>query len=136
MAIDRAGKLHLNRHKANGDPLVAVLTETVTDDHLAELRRDGISYLFAGGRELDLSLAIGRLGDEFGVKRLLLEGGGGINGSFLKAGLIDELSVLVAPVADAGEGPTLFTDGVANKLKLTGVDRLEHDFIHLRYQVS
>lgn len=30
----------------------------------------------------------------------MLEGGDGINGSFLRAGLIDEVSLLIAPVAD------------------------------------
>jgi hypothetical protein len=46
---------------------------------------------------------------EFKIKKLLLEGGGKINGAMLGAGLIDGLSLLVAPVADGSMGtPTLF----------------------------
>ena len=41
---------------------------------------DGISYIFAGERELDLGLALEILNRELGIERLLLEGGGGSNG--------------------------------------------------------
>jgi riboflavin biosynthesis pyrimidine reductase len=139
VAIDQNARLHLNISRANGDALVAVLTEAASDDHLAELRRDGISYLFAGKTELDLPLALERLSADFGIRRLLLEGGGGINGSFLVAGLIDEISLLILPVADGTTpAPTLFDrpEGPGAKgLKLLSVDRLENDMLHLRYSV-
>lgn len=138
IAIDQSGKLHLNIGKANGDPLVCVLTEAVDDDHLAELRRDGISYLFAGKDELDLARALEVLRADFGIERLLLEGGGGINGSFLAAGLIDEISLLVCPVADGMAGPTVIdrTSGPkGSSLKLTAMDQLDGGVVHLRYDV-
>lgn len=138
VALDRSGKLHLNIGKANGDPIVAVLTEAVSDDHLAELRRDGISYLFAGTTELDLPLAVDRLNRDFGVGRLLLEGGGGINGSFLAAGLIDEISLMLMPVADGSTGtPTLFDRAPAPGvlLELQSVEQLAGGVLHLRYEV-
>jgi hypothetical protein len=69
-----------------------VLTEQVSDAHLAGLRRDGVSYIFASERELDLALALENLNRELGIERLLLEGGGKSNGSFLRAGLIDAMS--------------------------------------------
>jgi len=34
--------------------IVAVLTEKISDAHLAGLRTDGVSYGFAGERDLDL----------------------------------------------------------------------------------
>jgi riboflavin biosynthesis pyrimidine reductase len=44
-----------------------------------------------------------------GFRRIGLSGGGGINGAFLRAGLIDEISVVVAPLAIGGrQTPTLF----------------------------
>src|SRR6201987_1246075 len=48
IAFDRRGKLHLNKGDLNGDPLIIVLTTNVSDQHLAELRRDSISYILAG----------------------------------------------------------------------------------------
>jgi riboflavin biosynthesis pyrimidine reductase len=139
IAFDRHGKLHLNKGDVNGDPLIVVLTTSVSDGHLAELRRDGISYIFAGTDDVDLADALGTLMKEFAIERLLLEGGGGINGAFLAARLIDEISLLLMPLADGAAGtPTLFdrVDGFVSRLKLRSVTRLEHDILHLRYQVT
>jgi riboflavin biosynthesis pyrimidine reductase len=125
--------------KPNGDPLVAVLTEAVSDDHLAELRRDGISYIFAGKAEIDLGRALDILASQFGIERLLLEGGGGINGSFLEAGLIDEISLLMFPVADGHSGlPTIFdhVKGEGQALRLLAADTLDGGVLHLRYALA
>ncbi len=103
-AIDPAGRLAWESNDVGGDHVVAVLAERVSDDHLASLRRAGVSYLIAGAREVDLPLALEKIGAVFGVKTLLLEGGGRVNGGLLRAGLVDELSVLVAPVVDARAG--------------------------------
>ena len=86
-----------------------VLTEGVPDAHLAGLRQDGVSYIFAGEQELDLGLGLEILNRELGLERLLLEGGGGSNGSFLRAGLIDEISVAICPAIDGAKGaPSIF----------------------------
>jgi riboflavin biosynthesis pyrimidine reductase len=139
VAIDQSGNLHLNINRANNDPIIVVATEAVLDNYLAELRRDGISYLFAGQKDLDIALALEKLNEDFGVTTLLLEGGGGINGSFLDADLIDEISLLLIPVADGhADMPTTF-DGVTSPsrmLALSSVDRLHGDFLHLRYTVK
>jgi len=139
IALDRAGKLHINISRANDDAIIVVLSRDVSDAHLAELRRDGISYIFAGhNEELDLAQALDTLASEFGIERLLLEGGGGINGSFLTAGLIDEISVLLLPLADGSAGPKLFDrdDAPALALELLGVDQLDNHILHLRYAVA
>ncbi|PZM17189.1 dihydrofolate reductase family protein [Rhizobium tubonense] len=138
IAVDQSARLHMNIGQIGGDPLVMILTEEVSDDHLAELRRDGISYIFAGRSEIDLSLALEILAEDFGIERLLLEGGGGINGTFLTAGLVDEISLLLLPIADGiGNTPTTFDrlSGDARHLSLKTVERLEQDVLHLRYDV-
>jgi riboflavin biosynthesis pyrimidine reductase len=49
------------------------------------------------------------LGEDFGIRTILLEGGGTINGAFLKAGLIDEVSLLIYPGIDGLAGvPSIF----------------------------
>ncbi|MYM22196.1 pyrimidine reductase [Duganella sp. FT135W] len=139
IALDRHGKLHLNIDRANGDPLVLVVPESVSDNYLAELRRDGISYLFAGASELHLPTAMNKLAQEFGIGRLLLEGGGGMNGAFLDAGLIDEITLLMMPFADGTRGaPALFerNEGTPVVLNLESVVQLERGVLHLRYKVT
>jgi len=76
VVLDAHGKIGWGRSDIGGDPIVVVLSEAVSDAHLAGLRGEGVSYIFAGKAELDLALALDILNRELGVKRLLLEGGG------------------------------------------------------------
>ena len=87
------------------------------------------------------SLALEKIGTRFGVRTLMLEGGGKINGAMLRAGLIDEVSVIVAPVADGRIGtPALFDvqeDRAAPfRLVLDNVERRGADLLWLRYRVA
>ena len=73
---------------------------------------DNISYIFAGKEELDFQLAVEELGKLFPIQTIMLEGGGHINGSLLNEGLIDELSLLLLPLADGTpKTPTTFEVG-------------------------
>jgi riboflavin biosynthesis pyrimidine reductase len=48
------------------------------------------------------------------VKRLLVEGGGGTNGAFLRARLINELNLILCPVVDGARGaPSIFDSSEA-----------------------
>lgn len=140
IAIDPGGKLRWKSGSIGEDHAIAVLTEQVADRYLAFLRSRGVSYLFGGKNRIDLARVLRKLRARFGIRRLLLEGGGKINGSFLAAGLIDEISVLVAPVADGSIGtPSLFDakegSGPARHLKLLSMERRRGDLLWVRYRV-
>ena len=112
IVLDARGKIAWGRGDIGGDPIVVVLTEQVSDAHLAGLREDGVSYMFAGARQLDLGLALEMLNRELGVKRLEVNGGGVTNGAFLRAGLIDEISIAIFPAVDGRKGaPCVFDSG-------------------------
>jgi riboflavin biosynthesis pyrimidine reductase len=115
VVLDAHGKLSWGRADVNGDRLVVVLTEEVADAHLAGLRADGVSYLFAGQSRIDLALTLELLHRELGIRRLLLEGGGTINGSFLRAGLIDEVSLVIEPAVDGTRGAPSVFDSIEDK---------------------
>ena len=145
IALDARGKIAWGRSEIGGDPIVAVLSEWVSDAHLAGLRRDGVSYIFAGERELDLRLALDILNRDLGIERLLLEGGGGSNGSFLRAGLIDEISLAICPAVDGSKGaPSVFDSseaqaGVAAPIRgmaLASCEVLEGGAVWLRYRLQ
>lgn len=80
--------------------VIEVLTRQVSSSYLAYLQQLGISYLFAGEDRLDCCLLLQKLEQYFGIQRLMVAGGGVINWSFLQEGLIDELSLVIAPAAD------------------------------------
>jgi 2,5-diamino-6-(ribosylamino)-4(3H)-pyrimidinone 5'-phosphate reductase len=139
-AVDARGRLAWARNDIDGDHVVAILSARVSDDYLAFLRARGVSYLLAGTGDVDLSLALAKVGATFGVRSLMLEGGGSLNGSMLRAGLVDELSLLIAPVADGRVGiPTVADVGDAafapSALTLEQVERREGGVVWLRYRV-
>lgn len=109
IVLDAHGKIAWGRADIGGDPIVVVLAEQVSDAHLAGLRADGVSYVFAGEQQIDLALALEELNRELGIERLLLEGGGRVNGAFLRAGLVDEISLVILPAVDGARGsPSVF----------------------------
>ncbi|MCE9669858.1 RibD family protein [Myxococcus stipitatus] len=139
IALDPSGKLTWRSGDIDGEHVITVLTESVSDDYLAFLQEKGVSYVFGGARRIDLRKVLRKLQALFGIRKLLLEGGGGINGSFLAADLIDELSVLLAPIADGSIGtPSLFDAkrgrGPARHLKLVGFEKRAGDLLWLRYR--
>jgi riboflavin biosynthesis pyrimidine reductase len=71
---------------------------------------DGASYVFAGPKGDDLPSAMEEIASLFDVKTLLLEGGGKINGAFLKHKLIDEFSTLIHPAVDGVAGAQSIVD--------------------------
>src|SRR5262249_30144275 len=91
IALDPSGKLAWSSSSIDDEHVVTVLTERVPDDYLAFLRSRGVSYLFGGRTNVDLARVLAKLRRSFGIEKLLLEGGGKINGSFLDADLVDEL---------------------------------------------
>ena len=145
IALDPRGKIAWGRSEIGGDPIVAVLTERVSDAHLAGLHRDGVSYIFAGERELDLGLALEILNRELGIEHLLLEGGGGSNGAFLRAGLIDEISLAVCPAVDGARGGPYAFDSREHEtdvrvplrsMTLESCEVLEGGAVWLRYRLQ
>ena len=145
VVLDAKGKIAWGRSDIGGDPLVTVLTESVSDAHLAGLRDEGISYVFGGKSELDLALVLDTLHVEIGVKRLLLEGGGITNGSFLRAGLVDEVSLLVFPVIDGAPGAVAAFDAPPSdedarapltSMKLVETRTLDGGIAWLRYRLE
>ena len=80
--------------------VVEALTRQASPAYLAYLRQKGVSYLIAGEQQLDCALLANKLCRLLGGTRLMVAGGGVTNWAFLQAGLLHEISLVVAPVAD------------------------------------
>lgn len=139
IVADTKGKLNWETGMLDHKPLLCILSEQAPREYLEMLRKKNISWIAVGKEAIDLPKAMDILGDSFGVERLVLLGGGHINGGFLHAGLIDEVSLLLAPGIDGREGQTALFDGIMDKerqpvaLALRSVERMDNDVLWLRY---
>ena len=117
------------------------LSEDVAASHLDSLTEKGISWISVGKKRIDLARAVEILNREFGVERLGVVGGGHICGGFAEAGLLDEVSVMVAPGIDGRSGETAMFDGVRRedcnpyRLRLESVEKFDSGVVWLRYSV-
>lgn len=149
VAVDPHGKLLWNdRAISDSDEgydsahIIEVLTEQVSDAFLDHLRSKGVSYVFAGKDTLNLEQAVQKLKSLFGIDKLLLEGGGIVNGSFLEAGLIDEISLVVIPAAETSKQAiplfqtSEYTSGDANPaaFQLKAAEKLDNGSLWLTYR--
>lgn len=142
--LDAHGKACWERSDIGGDPILVILNEHVPDSHLAGLRREGISYIFGGRDTIDLAAVCETLNRELGIERLMVEGGGGANGAFLRAGLIDELSLVINATIDGSSGGlVVFNSGdedlgpaPVETMTLVSHTVLERGALWLRYKLT
>ena len=130
IVVDTHGRLQMACSEADGHPLLVVMSEQVPEEHLAMLRQNNVSWIATGKERIDLHRAVDIMAEQFGIKRLIIVGGGNINGGFLEAGLIDEVSVMMAPGIDGRRGMTAVFDGCTwqgdtpYKLRLKSVEQV------------
>ena len=142
VSVDTRGTLIWPANRIDGQPLVCIVSEQASKDYLDDLRKKNISWIAVGREKIDLATAMEMLGKEFGVKRLALLGGGLINGGFLAAGLIDEVSLLLSPGIDGRQGRVALFDGLPDiprapfHLTLTHAEQIPNGTMWLRYLVN
>jgi riboflavin biosynthesis pyrimidine reductase len=139
ISIDPKGLVEWKSDTALKSHIVEVVTEQVADDYLAYLQSIGVSYVFGGKTDIDLSHVIETLAQELGVKKLIVEGGSHVSGAFVNAGLVDEVSVLILPLVDGrSEHPSSFEVSMDTwkqpaYLTLTSMEQTANDGVWLRY---
>jgi 2,5-diamino-6-(ribosylamino)-4(3H)-pyrimidinone 5'-phosphate reductase len=99
---------------------VIFTTALTTLEQVNTLSKHGAEVYVLGEKRVDLLKALETL-STLGVRRLMVEGGSTLNFELLRLGLVDELSVYVAPKIFGGEhAPTLAGgDGLLESAALT-----------------
>lgn len=146
IAFDRKGSLAWQTNKtsyANQEAyVIEVLTEMASDSYKNFLRKQQIPYLIAGKEQINIPLVFEKLATIYDASNLLLGGGGVLNWSFLDAGLVDEISLIVAPAVDGNPNDTdLFDASFSDNSRpigfsLNAAQVLEGNTLWLRYQQS
>lgn len=142
VVIDPDADILYESSAVRGDRIVTVLPETAPAAYLEYLQQRDISYLFAGVKGDELNAAMKALAETFGVETLSLQGGGIIDGAFLQAGLIDELSLVVYPGIDgSASSPSIFeyigreqAPARGLSLELLSAETVQDGVVWLRYK--
>ena len=123
--------------------VIEILTAATSAAYKAYLRKTGVSYIIAGEKELDCETAMKKLYELFHIEKVLICGGGVVNWSFLQAGMVDELSLFLAPVTDGSVGTaSLFTqipsltEGKPVEFLLKETEKIGDGGLRLNYQVK
>jgi len=91
-------------------PIVLFVTERARPRH-QQLAKRADHVWYCGIREIDFAQALKRLTADFGVRRLMVEGGGEVNDALFRAGLVDELHLTVCPFLFGGRDAPSISDG-------------------------
>lgn len=98
-------------------PIILLTTEATPQNRLSALRKVADDLFISPGETLDLRVALAWLREKWGVKRLLCEGGGELNGAMFQAKLVDELYLTICPLIFGGRRAPTVADGA-------GIERL------------
>lgn len=108
VSFDRRGRAGWEKNYFNyagkKSRAIEVVTRLADRRYLAFLRSMQIPYLVCGDDQIDFNSALVKLRQYFGIKKVALGGGALINGAFLKAGLVDEISLVMAPYISGDTG--------------------------------
>lgn len=126
VGVDTHGSLQWGEKKFDDQALLVITDEACPKAYHYRLTEQGISWIAAGKNGIDFVRAMELLAEEFSVERLAVTGGGHINGAFLEAGLLDEVSYMVAPGIDGRAGMAAVFDGIADKNRPATQLRLEN----------
>jgi riboflavin-specific deaminase-like protein len=110
LAVGVSGSLDLepnNRFLLNGRERTVLLTSASASEARRQRLAPYASILAQPGERVDLAAGLRTLYEQFGVRRLLCEGGPSLNQQLLDAGLIDEVFWTLAPKLAGGTGRTL-----------------------------
>ena len=121
-------------------PTIVVTTNLISKKNLLRLEEFPLEIIKCGKSTVNISKLL-KILHKKGIKKILLEGGGTINWSFLKYGLVDEMIVTISPYVLGGRNSISLVEGngfknlqASTKLKLKKVQKVEDELI-IQYKI-
>lgn len=107
--VDSRGRVVWQHTHQDDTHVLALVSRKTPAGYLAFLRGREVPYLVVGEDRVDLDLALRRLGEAFDTDLIVSTAGGILNGTLLRAGLVDEVDLQVLPlVLGNGEALSVF----------------------------
>jgi 2,5-diamino-6-(ribosylamino)-4(3H)-pyrimidinone 5'-phosphate reductase len=120
--------------------IVIFTTQRTSKEHLALLKSRHVDVYVDHAEKVDLQRALATL-KEIGIQRLMVEGGSTLNFELIRLGLVDEVTVYIAPMLFGGESAPTMAAGSGLKrseaipLKLIDAEKWEDGGVLLKYHV-
>jgi 2,5-diamino-6-(ribosylamino)-4(3H)-pyrimidinone 5'-phosphate reductase len=89
---------------------IVAVTRSAKTTKIKKIQSTGATIIVAGTKYVDLRIIFAQL-NKMGFKKILVEGGGEINWSVLKLGIVNELIVTIAPRIVGGRSATTIVEG-------------------------
>ena len=145
VVVDSRGRIKdwsVLRNQPYWRDVVVLCSNATPRDHLEGLREQKVETIIAGDYHVDLHKGLATLRAEFGVSKLRVDSGGILNGVLLRAGLVNEVVVILNPCLTGGISARTFyvaddldsQDGIIS-LELKKVEELRDGFLWLQYLV-
>jgi riboflavin biosynthesis pyrimidine reductase len=142
VVIDSRARVRWTTSEVEDTKLAVLLSRTTPAAYRFFLREHDVPYFEAGEDRVDLSQALGRLGEVFHDDCIVSDAGGLLNGALLRAGLVDEIDLQLLPaVVGCADAPTIFegyelgTPGSIRELHLISAESRPDGSTFIRYEV-
>jgi 2,5-diamino-6-(ribosylamino)-4(3H)-pyrimidinone 5'-phosphate reductase len=127
VVVDSRARTPLNFRILNQEaPSIIAVSQEAPLDRVKKLAEKA-DVIVCGKKRVDLECLLEELGER-GIKTLMLEGGSTLNYSMLRAGLVQEVRVCIAPLIAGGNQAKTLVDG-------EGVDEMK-DAFRLKFKKS
>lgn len=125
IVVDSTLRIPVTARVLNAEAPTWVLTAArASAERVEALRGSGAEVIVCGdGPRVDLAAAVAELGKRE-IASVLVEGGGGLNGALMEAGLVDKLMLFYAPKIAGADAPSAF--GFASPESMGDALRIEN----------
>ena len=114
---------------------IIATTHLISKKNLSRLEKFPLEIIKCGNSSVDVVKLL-KILQKKGMKKILLEGGGTLNWSFLKRGLVDELIITITPYILGGSDSVTLVEGSGfknlfsmNKLKLGKIQKIGNELV-------
>ncbi len=103
------GSIPLDANVLKGDaPTVIAVGREAPEERIAALKEKGVDVVVAGADTVDLTLLMQILRQQYGIRRLMVEGGPTLNWAMLRHRLVDEIRLIHLPfIVGGADTPSL-----------------------------